>query len=427
MNKPFRFVPFTKKQKQLLTWWMDNSPAYYRDGIIADGSVRSGKTLLMSLSFILWSMTNFNLEVFGMAGKTIASFRRNVLSKLKQVLVLRGFSVEEKRSENLLWVGKNGIENYYYIFGGKDEASQDLVQGLTCAGFFFDEVALMPESFINQAVARCSVENSKLWFNCNPDSPYHYFKTDWIDQLDAKNLFRLQFELDDNPSLSKKVKDRYRSMFSGIFYDRYILGKWVLAEGSIYPMFSPDAHVIDTQDLPYLYDSYYVGTDYGITNPMVFLLVGVKLINDIPHIYIIKEYYNTKDDGSKTDEAFVRDYNDFVDGYHIRGNIIDPSATSLINTMRQHGIPIRQANNSVLNGISNVSSWLQQGRIHIHGKRCPNLLKEFGSYMWDAKKTKLGIDEPVKEHDHALDALRYIINTLYPLKGKNSPVVVRGL
>lgn len=434
VQKPlFKFIPFSVKQKQLLTWWMDSSPVSDRDGIIADGSVRSGKTLIMSFSYVIWAMENFCFETFIMSGKTIASFRRNVLRQLKLVLFLRGYRVDERRSENMIVIYKGNVENYFYIFGGKDEASQDLVQGLTAAGAFFDEVALMPESYINQAVARCSVEDSKLWFNCNPDGPYHPFKVEWIDKLEEKNMCRLQFELDDNPSLSEKMKERYRSRFSGIFYDRFILGKWVLAEGTIYSMFNKNDVCINSRDLPrdkkgeLDFDSYYVGTDYGVTNPMVYLMCGIKMIEGDPHIYILDEYYNKKTDGTKTDPTFVEDYQKFIKDHPRITNIIDPSATSLINLLRQRQLIVKPANNAVIDGISNVSGWLKQKRIHIAEDKCPNILKEFSSYCWDAKKTKLGIDEPIKDHDHALDALRYVINTLYPIKSNRGPVMVHGL
>ena len=178
----FKFQPFSKKQKQVLTWWLPTSPVKDRDGIIADGAIRSGKTVSMSLSYVMWAMTTFSGQNFGMCGKTIGSFRRNVLFWLKLMLKSRGYGVVDHRSDNLIVVSKNGIENYFYIFGGKDERSQDLIQGITLAGCFFDEVALMPESFVNQATGRCSVDGSKFWFNCNPDGPYHWFKVNWIDK-----------------------------------------------------------------------------------------------------------------------------------------------------------------------------------------------------------------------------------------------------
>ena len=193
-----KFSPFSKKQKKVLTWWLPNSPVSDKDGIIADGAIRSGKTISMSLSYSIWAMSNFNGQSFGMCGKTIGSFRRNVLFWLKLMLKSRGYKVEDKRADNLMVVSKGDITNYFYIFGGKDERSQDLIQGITLAGCFFDEVALMPESFVNQATGRCSVDGSKFWFNCNPDGPYHWFKTNWIDKQEEKNILYLHFTMDDN-------------------------------------------------------------------------------------------------------------------------------------------------------------------------------------------------------------------------------------
>ena len=184
-------MPFSKKQKKILTWWMKESPVSDMDGIIADGAIRSGKTLSMSLSYVIWAMTEFQNQNFGMCGKTIGSFRRNVLFWLKLMLKSRGYKVQDKRADNLLIVSRKNITNFFYIFGGKDERSQDLVQGITLAGCFFDEVALMPESFVNQATGRCSVDGSKWWFNCNPNGPFHWFKTDWIDKAIDKNILYL--------------------------------------------------------------------------------------------------------------------------------------------------------------------------------------------------------------------------------------------
>ena len=232
----FKFKPFSIKQLKVLKWWTD-SRTKDMDGIIADGAIRSGKTLVMSLSFVLWAMETFTGQNFGMCGKTIGSFRRNVLTLLKLMLRSRGYKVKDHRVDNLLEITKNGVENYFYIFGGKDERSQDLIQGITLAGLFCDEVALMPESFVNQATARCSVDGSKFWFNCNPAGPYHWFKINWIDERKKKRLIYMHFTMDDNFSLSEAIKARYASQWKGVFYKRYILGKWVVAEGVIYDMF----------------------------------------------------------------------------------------------------------------------------------------------------------------------------------------------
>ncbi len=240
----FRFRPFSKKQRMVLNWWCRDSPVRDQDGIIADGAIRSGKTVSMSLSFVMWAMSSFHGQNLGMCGKTIGSFRRNVLFWLKLMLRARGYKVYDHRSDNLVIITKGDIENYFYIFGGKDERSQDLIQGITLAGVFFDEVALMPESFVNQATGRCSVDGSKYWFNCNPDGPYHWFKQNWIDKAEQKRILYLHFTMDDNLSLSERIKERYRSLYSGVFFERYIRGLWVMAEGMIYDMFDEARHVV---------------------------------------------------------------------------------------------------------------------------------------------------------------------------------------
>ena len=186
----FEFKPFSEKQKKVLTWWCESSPVKEKDGIIADGAIRSGKTLCMSLSYVIWAMSNFNMQNFGMSGKTIGSFRRNVLFWLKLMLRSRGYKLVDHRTDNMVEITKGDNINFFYIFGGKDERSQDLIQGITLAGMFFDEVALMPESFVNQATGRCSVEGSKFWFNCNPDSPSHWFKVNWIDKCQTAHCGR---------------------------------------------------------------------------------------------------------------------------------------------------------------------------------------------------------------------------------------------
>lgn len=214
---PFKFSPFSIKQKMVLEWWMEGSPYKDKDGIIADGSIRSGKTTVMSFSFVMWAMENFEDENFAMCGKTIQSLRRNVIQQLKKVLKSRKYAVEEHRSENYIVVRNGEIENTFYLFGGKDEGSQDLIQGITLAGVFFDEVALMPESFVNQATGRCSVDESKYWFNCNPEGPDHYFYLEWVKKIKEKNLIRIHFTMEDNPSLARNIIERYMRMYTGVF------------------------------------------------------------------------------------------------------------------------------------------------------------------------------------------------------------------
>lgn len=309
----FKFRPFSRKQRQVLNWWCENSPVRSSDGIIADGAIRSGKSLSMSLSFVLWGMTRFNGNSFAMCGKTVGSFRLNVLFWLKLMLYGRGFECVEHRTENLLVVTRGGVTNYFYIFGGRDERSQDLIQGITLAGVFLDEVALMPESSVNQATGRCSVDGSAMWFNCNPSYPSHWFKTEWIDKAADKNLLYLHFTMDDNLSLSESVKERYKTMYSGVFYDRYIKGIWTLAEGLIYPMYQDAIEDIplDDNSNPQIAEQYIMSIDYGTQNAFAALLWG-KYGN---RWYAVKEYYYSGREKKiqKTDEEYAVDIDKFTE------------------------------------------------------------------------------------------------------------------
>lgn len=408
-KQTFKFFPFSDKQKKVLAWWCDASPVHDKDGIIADGAIRSGKTVSMSLSFVMWAMSSFQGQNFAMCGKTIGSFRRNVLFWLKLMLRSRGYSITDHRADNLLVVRRNGIENYFYIFGGKDERSQDLIQGITLAGVFFDEVALMPESFVNQATGRCSVKGSKFWFNCNPDGPYHWFKVNWIDKCKEKNILYLHFTMDDNLSLAEDIKKRYREMYTGVFYKRYILGMWAVAEGIIYDMFSEALHVVK-QIVCKVTNEYYVSCDYGTQNATVFLLWQKGM--DFKW-YCIREYYYSGRDESKqkTDNAYADDLEAFLGNVKPRSIIVDPSAASFIAVLRERGFEVKKARNDVLDGIRFTGTQLNAGNI-LFLSCCVNTIKEFASYIWDAKAVEHGEDKPVKQYDHAMDAVRYFCYTV---------------
>lgn len=404
----FKFSPFSKKQRKVLNWWCDCSPVKDSDGIIADGAIRSGKTLSMSLSFVIWAMKRYDGQNFAMCGKTIGSFRRNVLSSLKLMLKSRGYHVSDHRADNLLIITRGSTANFFYIFGGKDERSQDLIQGITLAGCFFDEVALMPQSFVNQATARCSVDDSKIWFNCNPQGPYHWFKSDWIDKREEKKLLYLHFGMDDNLSLSERIKERYRSRYSGVFFKRYILGLWVMAEGIIYDMFDEKKHVADSLDGTY--GEHYVSCDYGTQNPTVFLLW--RKHKDGRWICCREYYYSGRNqEQQKTDSEYADDLKEWLDGVDPAKIIIDPSAASFIAELKKRGYRIKKAKNDVLDGIRFVASLLMLGKIGIY-RECRETVKEFSSYIWDEKAAERGEDKPVKQHDHCMDALRYFAYTI---------------
>lgn len=405
----FRFTPFSHKQKVVLEWWMPGSPYADKDGVICDGSIRSGKTTVMSLSFIMWAMETFDGLNFAVCGKTIQSLRRNVIGQLKMMLLSRGYRVEEHRSENYMVIRMGAKENTFYLFGGKDEGSQDLIQGITLAGVFFDEVALMPESFVNQATGRCSVDGSKYWFNCNPESPSHYIKTEWIDKITEKNMIRVHFTMRDNPSLSQKVIERYERMYKGVFYDRFIRGLWVIAEGLVYGMFDKEKNIFHGEYTYSPQSSYYLSIDYGTMNPFA---VGLMELQNSGRVRMLREgHYSGREKGVTIDnEAYYKMIQEVAGDFPITSIVIDPSAAAMKATIRKYGeYTCTDGNNDVLNGIQEVTKYLNLGMLQIH-ESCTETQKEFGAYAWDEKA--VGEDRVIKEYDHHMDLIRYFIYTV---------------
>lgn len=399
------YNPFSEKQLKVLTWWCENSPYKEKDAIICDGAVRSGKTFCMSISFIAWSFSRFSNMSFAMCGKTIRSLKRNVIIPLMKSLTELGFSYQLKKSENILEVTYNGVMNRFYLFGGKDEMSASLIQGITLAGVFFDEVALMPRSFVEQSLARCSVEGSTFWFNCNPEYPGHWFYREWIKKRKLKNALYLHFEMEDNPSLSKKMIARYESLYSGAFYERFVKGRWVAVTGAVYPFMDKDESFPDVPNVEF--EEYAVSCDYGTVNPASFGLWG-RYENVW---YRIEEYYfNSRKEGyQKTDEEHYLSLKSLVGGRKLRCITVDPSAASFIQVIKRHGeFSVIPAKNNVIDGIRRVSTALKNGEIKICSS-CRDSIREFSLYRWDEKN---GMDNPIKENDHAMDDIRYFVTTI---------------
>lgn len=420
-----RFKEFSKRQMQAFTWWCKDSPYSGYNGIIADGSIRAGKTVSMAISFILWAMASYDRQNFAMCGKTVGSFRRNVWNWLRPVLHARGYEIQEFRTSNTIIVNNGRVTNYFYIFGGRDESSQDLIQGMTLAGLYCDEVALMPESFVNQATGRCSVKGAKMWFNCNPESPMHWFLKNWIEKKDEKKLLHLHFVMDDNPSLSDIVRERYKTTYTGVFYQRFILGLWVMAQGAIYKDAWSDELYFDKEQLDLIYKNprlyrRYISIDYGTVNPMAFL----DIWDDGDTVWVCREYYwNSRAEGGKEKDnsQYGDDLMEFIkfSNYAPTAVIVDPSAASFKIEMRNRGLRAKEtvdtinADNSVIEGIRNVNRLLTRRKIRIYKEACPNLIKEMQSYAWDEKAIQNGGKErPIKVNDHACDALRYYCQTI---------------
>nr|UYL83170.1 MAG: terminase large subunit [Caudoviricetes sp.] len=411
---------FSEKQMRVLRW-------PYREpekrAIICDGAVRSGKTSVMSLSFLLWAMGRFDGCAFAICGKSVGSAERNIITPLLAVRYLQDhFSLRYSRGEHLLTVRRGDRENRFYLFGGKDESSYTLIQGITLAGVLLDEVALMPRSFVEQALARCSVEGAKLWFNCNPDVPTHWFRQEWILKLQAKNATHLHFTMDDNPSLSEETRAMYRSLYAGVFKRRYIDGEWTAGDGLIYDMFDPDANTYDDsarpKGLPYI-AARHIACDYGTANPTVFL----DIYDDGETVWVDREYrWDSRDPDAtglrqKTDGEYADDMERFL-GPDVQFHcpvIADPSAASFIQELRRRGLYVIAGDNDVIDGIRRVSQLFARRRLMVHRERCRGLIGELQSYAWDTKAAQnLGVERPVKQQDHGPDALRYYVNTVLP-------------
>lgn len=387
-----------------MKWWAMPQYADY-DAIICDGAVRSGKTLSMSLGFVFWASETFSGCNFAVCGKSVTSLRRNVITPLLASLRSIGFICCEKISKNYIDITFLGRTNRFYLFGGKDESSASLIQGITLAGVFLDETALMPRSFVEQAIARCSVNGSKMWFNCNPDNPSHWFYNEWIKKAAEKKALCLHFTMDDNPSLSKKMKNRYKRLYSGAFYDRFVLGKWTAAEGVVYPMFNAEKHVF-SGDVEC--DEFIISCDYGTVNPSSFGLWGRS--GDV--WYRLREYYySSKREGvSRTDEEHYSALEELAGNLKISRVIVDPSAASFIECIRRHGkFRVVKAENDVVTGIRRVGAALKQNKLRFSDS-CRDIIREFSLYRWSEKG---GGDFPVKENDHAMDDMRYFVSEVF--------------
>lgn len=396
-----RIKSFSEKQKRVLSWWHREGDRAH-DAIICDGAVRSGKTLCMGLSFFLWAMSSFDGARFGLCGKTIVSLRRNLWSEVRGVLGELGFVCTEKLSQNLLTVRLGKRENTFYFFGGKDEGSAALIQGVTLAGVLLDEAALMPRSFVEQACARCSVSGARLWFNCNPEGPEHWLYKEWIEKAVERRALYLHFRMEDNPGLSARVLERYKKRFSGVFYRRFVLGEWVCAEGRVYDFFDESY----LRDAPRGIEQWRISCDYGTVNPTSFGLWGLK-----EGIWYRTEeyYYDSRREGrQKTDGEYAADLAALAGGREIELVVVDPSAASFIEALRREGWRVVKAENEVLSGIRRTAELLRAGRLVIC-RGCGQAVREFGMYCWDKRA---GEDRVVKEHDHAMDEIRYFSATV---------------
>lgn len=403
-----RISKLSPKQREIFQFI--NSDDY---ALICDGSVRSGKTTVMSIAFVMWAMANYDRTNFAICGKTVQSAERNVLKPLMEQEGLQAaLTMHYKVSTRILTVRSGTRVNWFYLFGGKDESSYMLIQGITLAGVFFDEVALMPRSFVEQALSRAiSYEHPKYFFNCNPESPSHYFYKEWIEEA-RPNTKHIHFLLKDNPILTADMIERTKAMYTGVFYDRYIRGLWVIAEGLVYPMYD---NTVETEEREY--ERYYISMDYGTLNPTAMLLWGLCE----GKWYAIREYYHSgrETNEQKTDEQYYAELEKLAGDLPIRNVIVDPSAASFITLIEQkHRFKVWKAHNEVLDGIRNTARCLQEKKI-LFNDCCKRTIQEFGLYSWDDKSQE---DKVMKDNDHGMDATRYFVQTVRVYDGEKRKI-----
>jgi PBSX family phage terminase large subunit len=379
---------------------------------IWDGSVSSGKTITSLFPWVDFILNGPAGEIL-MVGKTERTLKRNVINPMVQIYGNRNIDTRGMGRGEIRIFGRR-----IYLVGANDERAEQKIRGLSLVGAYVDEITILPESFFVMLLTRLRMPGARLYGTTNPDGPYHWLKVNFIDK-NIRHLKRFHFTLDDNPYLDPEYVAARKTEFTGLFYRRFILGEWCLAEGSVYDMWDEKAHVIPKPVIPA--KDYIVSVDYGTNNPCAFLLIAIHEKGAT----VEKEYYYdaAKTNRQKTDAEYSRDLKEFIGTTRPRAIIIDPSALSFKVQLRNDGFfNLKDADNEVLDGIRTVASMISGGRLNVCAC-CENLIKEMGSYIWDKKAQAKGEDKPMKQHDHALDALRYGIHTTFSKPA--APAVLR--
>jgi len=384
---------------------------------IWQGAVRSGKSHAS-----LWRFLHFVRKGPAgpcvIVGRTSHTIVRNIIDPMRNIL---GDYVKYLSGKGEVYI----FDRQIYVVSANDARSEGKIRGSTFIGAYVDEITLIPESFIKMLLSRLSMDGAKFFGTTNPDSPYHWLKRDFLDRASELDLRTWSFTLEDNPVLSKEFVKQLKSEYSGLWYQRFIEGKWVQAEGAVYGFFDPAIHCID---YPTSHAKQYIaGVDYGTANPFACVIIGINL-DHYPNYWVEDEYYfdSKVAQRQKTDFEYAEDLTKFLQGRRISALYIDPSAASFKVELMQRGWDnVFDAENEVADGIRLVSRLLTQGTLKICLK-AKNLIAEFQSYLWDDKPDVHGKEKPIKERDHVLDSLRYALFT--HLFGKeHSPLTPQAL
>ncbi len=406
---------YSEKQKQLLRLFKQKE---LRRINILHGSVRSGKTWISLVLWAFWMLTMPEDAAYLMVAKTLTSLRRNCLDLLETLVGKSNFSYSLAAKQAVLF-GRT-----VYLEGVNDARAESKIRGMTLQGAYCDELTLFTQDFFTMLLSRLSMPEAKLFGTTNPDSPNHWLKSEYLDRSQELDLMEMRFTINDNEFLDPEYVRQLKREYTGVFYERFILGNWVIAEGLVYSMFSEKEHVVHV--LPECcahpekgHGEYYISVDYGTKNPFS---AGLWCVSGGWATRIAEYYYDgRKSKKPRTDEEHYAALEKLirhevwnsgrrtVESYPIQCVVIDPSAASMIECIRRHGsFSVRAAKNDVIPGIGITGSLLAAGKLKIHAD-CKDCIREFGIYSWDEKAKG---DQVIKENDHAMDDTRYFCYTI---------------
>ena len=337
------------------------------------GAVRSGKTfasILKLIDLIKNGPTGDGMII----GVNRATIQRNILTELYKFL---GFPLPSSKTTETKLYGRN-----IYFVGAHDESAVRAIQGSTLAFAYVDEATCIPQAFWNMLISRLSIAGAQLLCTCNPEGPAHWLKKDYIDRAEVLDLNYWNFNLTDNPALDDAYINSLKQSYTGMWYNRYILGEWAAAHGLVYDGFD----LMNIYEHPKNNPNYYiVGVDYGTTNATAAVLCAISP-KIWPQIRVEQEYYydSAKKGRSKTDDELARDIKDFIGVKPISAIYVDPAAASFKLALRRLDLPVQDANNDVLLGIKHTAKFIAQKNIVIQ-KGCTTLIEHIQSYSWDSK------------------------------------------
>lgn len=393
-----------------------------------EGSVRSGKTYVSILGFLLAVAAAGHGGEIVVTGRSIGSIYRNVFKAIEEAPGLAPFKGSVSYRQGAPSAQVMGRE--VHVIGANDSRAETKIRGMTILLVYVDELTVLPEEYFKQLLARMSLADSRMLATTNPDSPAHWLKTGVLNRLrELKDWRRFHFVMDDNPSLTTAVKERLKAQYTGLWFKRFIEGAWVSAEGAIFDMWDHAKHVIPHAQLPPMQELLAVGVDFGTNNPSTGLLLGRsrEVINGRPYsrlVFVDEWRYEGKQQMTGTlspsqqatlFKTWLHDTPHLPEGnpglaMKPRFVVVDPAASHFSRELNEVGITTWPGMNAVSYGIGLMASLLSERKLVV-SDRCKGFITEAPGYSWDEKAVKEGKDVPVKVADHSLDGGRYAITT----------------